>query len=295
MAVMLCYGVSSGSDTGADFLKFGTGGRISAMGEAGAALRTGLMSAYWNPAGISGSQNIHAGAMHSSVMIESSIQFAGGVVPAGRAGVFGMSFMLLRNDPMDRIDYEGNILGDFKWREWALSGIWARDLGRGIHAGSAVKLIVKEEEDPLTGKASGSAYALDAGIIIEPEFAPGFSWGFSVLNAGDGIRMEGSSRKDDLPIFCRSGVSYSYEPLLLCAELMRERGGSWKIGAGAEMRYTENLSLRAGYYEREGNIGGLTYGLGLAVNNVSFDWANLPAGEMAGATRENRFSVKVAL
>ncbi len=264
------------------------------MGEAGSALRTGLMSAHWNPAGISGADSIQLGAMHAFTTSDSSIEFVGTMIPAGRMGNFALSAVLLRIDPMDRMDYEGNLIGDYIWREWALTGTWGREAFNGLHAGLAVKMIRKEEKDPLLGDSSGTAFAFDTGIIYEPEFLPGLSWGVSVLNSGDGIRMKGSPVKDKLPGVFRTGVSYLYEPVIFSAELARPRGSGWEPGVGAELRYTENLYLRGGYYDREGNISGVTYGAGFQYNILSIDWANLPAGEMLGATRENRFSVVVS-
>ncbi|MEA3507198.1 MAG: hypothetical protein U9R36_06915, partial [Elusimicrobiota bacterium] len=73
----------TGADSGAEFLKFGVGGRASAMGEAYAAVGGDITSAYWNPAGLAGIKRYQLGAMHSAVTEDADLGFLSSGLPLG--------------------------------------------------------------------------------------------------------------------------------------------------------------------------------------------------------------------
>jgi len=276
--------------TGAEFLKYGVGGRASAMGEAFSAVYGDITSAYWNPAGISLIEKSQLAAMHSEAIFSTSIEYFGAAAGAGK-GALGLYAVFSINDPVPFADESGDVEGEIKWSDWSVAGVYARPVAESLSVGAALKVIVRREEDPYFGETSCRALAGDLGFIYSLPIEETINFGVSVVNIGDGIRLKEEKRTDDLPATVRIGGSWKKQPMNFSFETNKIIKEDWNFGAGAELEYTENIFLRTGYYTKSGYIKGLTYGLGVKYASLCFDWANLPAGEMVGAARENRFSL----
>jgi hypothetical protein len=179
----------------------------------------------------------------------------------------------------------------------ALTLSFSRRITSALSGGISTKMIQRLESDPVFGKSEGTAYAVDLGFIYETPVR-GLQAGCALLNTGTELRMSGEVKKDALPQTARVGLAYEYPlqkevSLLLATDLSRILDGGWHPGFGAELDLNRIVSLRTGFYQKEGNISGSTYGLGVSVNNFRIDYSNVPASEMVGYTRNNKVSVTV--
>lgn len=281
----------TGADTGADFLQFGIGARPSSMGESFVAVYSDVTATYWNPAGLAKLIRPEFGAMHSEALFDNSLEFFGFILPIYNIGVFGVSTIFFLNEPVPVTVSSEEAIGNLEWMDWSLTFSYGKKVKENFSIGAGLKMIQKRESDPIFGSATGTAYACDFGLIYEIPYLEDLNLGFAFLNIGNKIQMSGEKKKDDLPRTIKIGFAYNRDSLLVTGDLNRVIRDRFRISFGAEYRATEIFFLRAGYFEKAGNIRGVTYGLGVNLNKFSIDWANLPAGEIIGATRENRVSV----
>ncbi len=281
----------TGADSGAEFLKFGIGARVSAMGESYDSKESDIFSTYWNPAGVAGLNSINAGFMHSDALPGASLEYLGVGMPLLSGGIaVSVHLMLYEEEPV--IDKEGGELGDLFWQERAFSLYYGRSLTENLDWGLGIKLVQKVFDGPGFDTVTGDAFALDGGIIYRAPQIPGLSVGGGIVNAGQKIKMGDQPKADDLPRSLRVGGSYKYESFIFSADLSKVLEDSWRPGAGIEYTVAPGFFLRGGYYSRSGNLGGFTFGVGAISGNFNLDWASLPAGEMGEISRENRISLK---
>lgn len=276
-----------------DFLKFGVGARPSAMGEASVSLHSDVTAAYWNPAGLAKIRRIQCAAMYSEAVKDAFLSFFGLAVPVKGWGTYEISGVFLFIDPLPVTDGSGNTLGNLRWTDWAFALSYGKEFVRNLSLGLGFKVIQRIESDPFFGTTKGTAYSGDFGFIYEFPFAQGLNLGFSLLNVGNKLRMEGEIKKDDLPRTMKLGLSYNRGPWIIAGDINKILDDRWRIHIGGEHKLKDTLFLRFGYYEKDGNVRGATYGMGIKLKNYQFDWANVPAGQMIGYTRDNKISVVV--
>jgi len=276
-----------------DFLKFGIGARPSAMGEASVSLHSDVTAAYWNPAGLAKIERIQCAAMYSEAVKDAFLNFFGLAVPVKGWGTYEVSGVLLFIDPLPVTDNNGNNLGNLNWTDWAFTLSYGKEVIRSLSFGLGFKVIQRIESDPIFGTTKGTAYSGDFGLIYEFPFKKGLNLGFSLLNVGNKLQMEGEVKKDDLPRTIRLGLSYDRGPWIIAGDINKVLDDQWRINIGGEHKFKETIFLRFGYYEKAGNVRGATYGMGIKLKNYQFDWANVPASEMIGYTRDNKISIIV--
>jgi len=282
-------------DTGADFLKFGIGARPSAMGEASVSLHSDVTAAYWNPAGLAKIRRIQCGAMYSEAVKDAFLNFFGLAIPLKGLGTVEVSGLLLYIEPIPVTLTSGETSGKLKWADWAFTLSYGREVMRGLSFGLGFKAIQRIESDPIYGTTRGRAYSGDFGFIYEFPFKRGLNLGFSLANVGNSLKMEGEIKRDDLPRTIRLGLSYSEHSWAIASDANKILDDQWRIHIGGEYKFKDTVFARFGYYDKAGNVRGETYGIGIKLKNYEFDWANVPAGEMVGYTRDNRVSIIVHL
>jgi len=277
--------------TQVDFLKFGIGARPSAMGEASVSLHSDVTAAYWNPAGLAKIKRVQCGAMYSEAVKDAFLNFFGLAVPVKGWGTYGVSGLLLFIDPVPVTGDDDKTLGYLEWADWAVTLSYGKEVIRNLSFGLGFKVIQRIKSDPFLGTAKGKAYSGDFGFIYEFPFTKGLNLGFSLLNVGTKLQMEGEIKKDDLPRTIRLGLSYTRDSWIITSDINKLLDDQWRIHIGGEHKFKDNIFIRFGYYEKAGNVKGVTYGMGIKLKNYQFDWANVPAGEMIGYTRDNKISI----
>jgi hypothetical protein len=279
----------TGADTGAEFLKFGIGGRASAMGEAYAAVEGDITSAYWNPAGLAGIKKKQLGAMHSAVTEDATLGFLSAGSPlAGGFMAAGGYLMHFKEEPIT--GEMGEDLGDLFMQHRAFFLSYGRNITGNLDGGLGVKFIQEIYDAGTILKYEGRAWAFDGGLLYRCPGVYGLNFGASIANAGQQLKIENQPRGDDLPRTIRIGAAYKYSELLSTLALNKVLDDKWRPGLGIEYKAAPGLFLRTGYYSQAGNIGGVTFGLGIKTDNFTIDWASMAGGEMLHTARENRLS-----
>ncbi|HCJ66027.1 MAG TPA: hypothetical protein DHV62_01545, partial [Elusimicrobia bacterium] len=190
-------------------------------------------------------------------------------------------------------DEIGKTFGEIKWFDYALTFSYARKVFNRLSLGFNLKTVRRQENDPIFGETKGDAYAGEIGLLYSA--MRNLNFGFSLLNFGEKIQMEREKKRDDLPRTIRVGLAYEWQPnsadgLIFFLDLNKTLDAKWRKNIGIEYSLEGIIFLRAGYLEKTGNILGLTYGLGIKIGNYQLDYANIPASEMIGYNRTNKFS-----
>jgi hypothetical protein len=297
LSALACSLPSYAVTTGVDFLKFSVGARAAGMGEAFTGIADDVTASCWNPAGLAALSRPELGIMHSDAVMDASLEFVGFSYPVANIGTFALSGIFYIIKPIPVTLGSSASLGDLNWRDQTIAVSYARNITPELSAGLSGKTVQRFESDPIFGSSEGSAYALDFGLLYATP-VKGLNAGCSVLNTGTELRMSGEVKKDTLPQTTRVGLAYDYylnrsARLLCAADVHRILDGSWYAGGGAEINLLDTVFLRTGYYQKEGNIQGNTYGFGFKFRNFQVDYSNIPSSEMVGYNRNSKFTVIV--
>lgn len=289
------FGRGDKGSSGAQFLKLAPGARAAAMGEAFSAVADDAYAAYYNPAGLARVKGVELAGMRNSHFQGIAQNYGVLAVPLlswvdtrrqrNELGVLALSLTSLSVDGLER---RGTVEtdepdGTFKSRDLAYSLAYGVELGRGVSAGAALKLI-----DQTLDSYHASAFALDAGALAR----------MGRLSASAGFRNMGSRVKfkdvaDPLPFAAYAGAALGLgKRLTAAAEVRAPRDDRPGICLGLETRLplTESLNLagRAGFNSAAmdpGGFSGVTLGGGAEFGHLGVDFAWVPYGELGNSFR----------
>ena len=211
-------------------------------------------------------------------------------------GPIGVGIMYIDYGSFDETDASENTLGTFGAREIALSAGWGTEIGENTNFGAAIKLI-----HSVLASYTSTGVAADFGVLY---FIPSeqITLGASVLNLGAQTQTYAGVR-ESLPLDVRIGITKRPEhlPVLLNLNfhnLNEQRDNLLQhfqdFSFGAEFLLSESLRLRLGYdneHRRELKLGtsaglaGFSAGLGLLIDEYSFDYAFNSMGKIGGFHR----------
>ena len=277
--------------TGAQFLELPAGARAIALGSAYTSVSGDPFSAYYNPAGLAGLDKLSVGLMHAAYFQDISYEYGVFAAPAGKLGVLAVSAQSLSVGRLAEIDKTGAQTGDsLKPNDTALSAIFAKRLG-ALDLGVTAKYIRSQIRD------SASTIAGDLGLQAK---AGKYSFGFSVLNVGRGLKFHGE--ESGLPTTARIGASARLSPeLFFSVDGIAPKGAGPLIAAGAEYGLVSGrkmkMTARAGYNSRYASgkldgFPGINAGAGLALGGLNIDYAWSLYGEL-GTVHRFSFSLKL--
>ncbi|MBN1622458.1 MAG: PorV/PorQ family protein [Endomicrobiales bacterium] len=297
ITLLILFGLSPLSHavtTGADFLKLSIGARATGIGESYVSICPDATASYWNPAGLAKIQKPELFIMHSEAVTDASLEFVGFAYPTSKYGTVCLSGIFYIIKPIPVTLQTGQVLGELNWTDNAFILSYGKKVIEDVSLGVGIKYIHRSESDPIFGSSKGNAYAIDLGIIYKTPIE-GLNTGLSVLNTGNKIRMSGETKEDVLPQTTRFGLSYEYKlndriSTIFANDYHKILNSSWYASGGAELNFQDTLFFRMGYYKKEGNIQGTTYGLGFKIKQFQIDYSNIPASEMVGYTRNNKLS-----
>ena len=284
-------GAEDGS-TGLAFLKLGVGARAIAMGDAYTAVGGDASCVYWNPAGCVDVENIDVVLMHSEWFQGIRYEYAGGVrsdcTQAYGGGIVGLY--------MDDLDWRGEdptaeSLGTFGVFDFALSGIYARQLTDALSIGATGKYLHSKIEDEIA-----RGFAVDLGAQYDTPVLEGLTAGLAIQNLGR--QMKYIEDGFDLPVMYRLGAAYSRDldemngVLLVVGDVVVPNDGDPKLHVGMEFEYAGVMAGRFGYRSGWDNQN-ISVGLGAKVRNFRLDYAYVPFYSDLGDT--HRFSLGFAL
>ncbi len=277
------------ADEGASFLKLGTGARAAALGGAYTALGDDAQAIGWNPAGLARLEKREATAAHAELLERTRFDFAAYAQPTEK-GTFAAALLYLSHGSFDGRDAAGKPTGAVTASDMALSLAYAskHELADFGVAGKFINSHIAE--------AQAQALAVDLGAKRQvSEFKGGkvFVAG-AVRNLGVGPGLKYSGQSTDLPLQFAAGGAWKHERGALSFDLMNGPYGSGTDAAfGGEFKALKNFVFRAGY-ATAGRIDGgsafdamrgLSFGVGVAKDALSFDYAVTPSGDLGQAHR----------
>lgn len=159
-----------------EFLKIGVGGKYLGMGGALAAGENDVTSVFYNPASIANTENITAGAMHTSYFAGiANFDYAGAVIPMKNEQAIGVSLIRFGIDnipntielynPDNTINYDN--IKSFSVADYALFFTYAKkmDIIEGLQIGGNAKIIHRS----YGSFASAWGFGIDASAQITKE------------------------------------------------------------------------------------------------------------------------------
>ncbi len=273
---------TGGGTTAMDFLRMGVSARSAATGEAFSAVSDGPVSSYYNPAGLSRTENFQIAGMHSEWFQDLRYEYLGLALPVGRRGGVGVSFSYLTFGSIRGFSETDQPLGDISAYDMAAALSYGHGLTDDLSLGLGIKTVGEKLDN-----VEAFGFAADVGIQFRMNR---FLTGVSVTNMGPSMKYEISS--SPLPTTVNAGISYcpfsSDLAFMIGSEIPFK--GKPSFGAGLEYSYNNLMVLRGGYSTESdfGGGSGLSFGGGINLSSHSLDYAYRFNGVM-GATHQISF------
>ena len=304
------------------FLKIEPSARISAVGNAGAALYGEAIAAYFNPASLGRLENSDIQFTHNSWLADINYNYAIGAIKIGQIGSFCVQVTSLNSGEIDvrTVDQPLGTGERYTVTNFAIGAGYGLMLTDRVSVGLQLNYIQES-----IWHSDLNAFGLNFGVQYEVEkgglmlgasvsnFGPRASYNgrdlyinydFDSKKYGDNDKLPAELRTDSysLPTVFRVGASYPLRInndniVLISAEAIHPNDNFESVNIGAEWTLFKTFSIRGGYrdlflHESEG---GLMFGAGAKVEinsvyNVRFDYAWGDYGVLAQA---HRFTVGI--
>lgn len=298
--------------TAAPFLEIGVGPRAVAVGESFAAIANDASALYWNPAGIAHLLGAEAMFSHTLWFADVSLSYAAAAFNLGDFGCVGAYFYVMNSGEM-RVTTEERPEGNgetFHVQDFTIGISYARKLTDRVNIGGTCKFI-----QSTLWRLTASTLAVDGGLQFDTPLE-GVSLGLSISNFGGEMTYEGTNlsvRYDpdlrvignndgviadlhakgwNLPLLFRFGLGYHLvvaddHSLTLTSDVLYPNNNSNFVNIGGEYGFMDKVFLRGGFKglfmpDREG---GLSLGIGIALNPIKVDYSYTDMGRLAGVER----------
>ncbi len=282
LAILFTGSASYASGTigvsGADFLEIPVGSRANAMGNAYTAAIGDPHILYFNPAGLASLKYPMLSIQHQELILDSrldNITFAYPIFD----GFLGVSHSIFWVPPFEKIDIDGNVVGDITF----LNGVFTAGYGydfQFLYTGATMKYVYQVIDGMQTHSVAFDVGVMKGFYMYSPFDAPvrNFFIGLSFLNLGS------NAGGNPLPRQMRFGLSYKLthwfsfnvdfiESLIDGSDFYDFIYGfdeGFRVNLGAEVTYLDMISLRAGWRLNDGGMFSVGIGFNYAIKNVSF-------------------------
>ena len=248
--------------TAVPFLVIAPDARSGAMGDAGVASTPDAASAHWNPGKYPFIKNDYGFSLSytpwlGKIIDDMSISHASGYYKINRERTVGMSLTYFDLGKITFTDPQGNIIGDFNPREFALDATYAQMLTDAMGLGVSLRYI----NSNLTGHAwnstnaaqTGRSVAADIGWYYNKDFVfsgnnSNVALGAAITNIGNKMTYSDSKNLQFIPTNMRIGGSFTsnldpYNKLTLMVDLnklMVPTPPIYKFDKNGEILYDNN-------------------------------------------------------
>lgn len=284
MLVPALFAGNNSGTQGMQFLNLGSDARGNALAGSVAADVRGADSIYWNPAGLSSSDERDILATYFPWPGDMSYAYLAFSMPmiSKKIGMLGVSITFLNEGSLDQTVSDLKKLKNTESYDLAMSAAYALKLGP-VSTGVALRYISQK----LMGFSS-SGVVLDVGSQIEILPVKGLKAGVVVKNVGFSEAYNIAS----MPLVVQLGTSCKWEIKnnAVAAMLSTDIGNDKFVNIGLEYGFRKTLFLRAGYkYELGGSVlafpKGVSAGVGgfiatSGIKGMSADITWVPVGDL---------------
>jgi hypothetical protein len=280
----VAHATSGPGAAGAEYLTLAIGAKSIAMGEVQSAAIGEPLGWFSNPATLHCMNGLGFGVFHAEWLMQTQYDNAAVHSRLSDRVSLAAGFMSLRRPEIrgyDEFGHETGILDNTNYQ--ALASLAYSPIP-SFAAGLTVKYFNEKLDD-----VSADGVGFDIGALYAITSAK-LSLGFVAQNLGSDITIE--SFKEPLPMTFRGGASYSLEiregdaKATFAFDLVKPRYEKLYASAGCELLLFKTIGARVGYNGREYRLGsGLTLGCGVAVRNISLDYAWTPYGDLGSVHR----------
>ena len=251
------------------FLTLGTGARALGMGSAFCGVADEANAVYWNPAGLALLYKPEITGLHIDLREETLYDSLNYAHPLGKLGTFGLGFIRLSVDEIEKREGPLDEVSKFSDTEMAFFTSYSRNIWREISGGISLKGIehkIDTYQDTGFGMDVGFLWCLPAN----------FSIGVNVQNAFSPT-LKLKSKEDKYPLNTKIGIAYSVFNLLprhknkltFAVDLDKSEGVEIEQHYGLEYWFKDMFAFRGGY----DSINDFTGGLGIRYRNYQCDYA----------------------
>lgn len=288
---------ADGGTKAADFLRFGSGARAPALGDAMTAAADRSLALHYNPAGLAGGNDAEISVSYQSQVLNINRGELAFSYPLNEDSAWGIDFAGIDYGSITRTTLAnsgafviGSTAGQFSAREWNLG------LGYGRCIESWSWGLVGRAISSTLDNASAHAASLDAGVQWRPRSLP-VEVGGSIRNIGTDLTYDREA--GPLPLLSRAGAAVALfdGKLRVFTDIEKVRGEDITFMAGGEVTLFDIVKARAGYDGRNRLGNGLSAGLGVQAKGLAVDYAWQPAGFFGSSHRVGliyRFGVRPA-
>lgn len=271
------------------FLEVPAGARASGMAGAYLAVADGVEAAFWNPAGLAGTQGTQLAASHFEFFEGlRHEQFALG----GRlfGGGIAASVRAMYSEPIDERDDLGNLVGSFGAHNLELQLGYGRRTAGGASVGFATQLVRER-----IANESAMTWGASAGVAWQPPLLRDLRASVAALHAGPSAHYDFDGERGapvGLPLALHGGLAWRRAlgrglELVPAFDVRATRGRQAVVAVGGELASETGASLRLGLRQGD-DIASVSAGLGWTYRLYRVDYAWVPSKLDLGDT--HRFS-----
>lgn len=286
------FGRAAVGTAGSEFLLMDTSARGMAMGGAYTAVVNDAAALYWNPAGLAQVPRMSATMMHATYLADISYDAMSWAKRVNDASVIGVGLRYLDGGDIPRTDINGLDLGTFRPRSYVAEVGW----GQSIYdlSDSEMDVTMGVTARYLNSEMVRRATSMGGDLGVQSRFytaTSSYDVGIAIQNLGVGQKFD--QVRDTLPTRVRVGGGVRpYKPLLLTMEAIAPINNAPHGAAGfeytLEMDRSIKTALRAGFnsltLDSLGAMSAVSFGFGLAVYDLSVDYAFIPTGMLGQQT-----------
>lgn len=289
------------------------GSRPGGVGKSFTGLADDVNASFYNPGGLALQEKNGVTVMHEprgvGELSDIFYDYVAFSYKTGKYGTFCTDIIYSDAGKSLITDEQSNEYGYMHSYGAAPSLYWSYPLSANLGVGAGVTYVYEHLTD-LPGGVNDQILG-NAGVLYKTP-VKGLSGGLAFTNVGQnqsGTRLNENNQQIEVswppPRTVRLGVGYKVlstdlndltavgdmsKLLMNFNEGFGDELGQAVYSGGAEYIYAKMVAVRAGYYfDKAGEIKGLTLGFGFSYKNLSFDYARVPEGEAFGD--RHRFAV----
>jgi hypothetical protein len=222
------------------FLRYGSGARGLALGNAMTAIADDAASAYWNPAGYARLRTMELTAMSATLFEDTQYSFFTLGLPTEKYGSFALNGAYLSSGSFERSTLFEDLDETFKESSSFLG------LGYAYHWGRVTWGVNLKSVSQQVAGAKGSGFGADIGLYLRPHRT--LSLGFSLQNAlAPQLTLDQGTETFARTMRIGSALHLFRNRLVVGTDLVRTDDMDANLRSGIEVWPTRQFGLRSGY------------------------------------------------